>query len=138
MMRTIEVDLPMRPPDFATAHRLALEIAHANQMESPMVVSWHARADHAVSPHFEGGHPEDWWRKFGHGNQGELEVDIAHAYEFILTDGRDCETLDEIPLRDLTGLDGTPYVCYASLLAGSDMPDGQACMPADEWLCKQT
>lgn len=41
-------------------------------------------------------------------------------------------------LRDLKDSAGNPYICYASLLGESRVANASACMPADEWLCKQT
>jgi hypothetical protein len=139
MMRMIEVDVPMHAPTFEMARHLALEIAHANQMENPMIVSWHSQRDRAVSPAFAGGgHPEAWWEKFGRGNRGELEISVSSTYDFVLTDSRDYETLDEMSLLDLTDSQGNSYICYSSLLGGSRTPNTSACVPTDEWLAKQT
>ena len=138
MMRTIEVDVPMTPTTYEMARHLALAIAHDNLIEVPMVVSWHAHKGDAMSPGFEGGDPATWWEKFGAGNHGELEVSVANAYDFVLTDSLGYQTLDEMPLRDLKDSAGNPYICYASLLGESRVPNASACMPADEWLCKQT
>lgn len=137
-MRTLDIDIPMHVPNFDTARRLALEAARSDRMESPMIVAWHDQRGDTVSPGFEGGDPEAWWRKFGRGNRGELEISVSGAYEFILTDSRNCETLDEMPLSDLRDAEGNSYVCCTSLLHGSHTPNAEACVPADEWLSKQT
>jgi hypothetical protein len=138
MMRTIEIDVPMSTPDFSSASRLALDVAHANRMEEPMIVSWHAHRGGAMSPGFEGGNPETWWEKFGKGNHGALEISISNAFDFVLTDSHGYETLEGMPLRDLKDSAGTPYLCYSSMLKGSDIPNETACTPNDEWLAKQT
>jgi hypothetical protein len=138
MMRTIEVDVPMTEPNFRTASHLALEIAHANRMQDPMIVSWRNHQNHAMSPSFEGGNPDSWWEKYGKGNYGELEVSISHAYDFVLTDSKDFDTLEGMPLRDLKDSAGNQYLCYSSMLKGSDIPDEFACTQTDEWLAKQT
>lgn len=128
----------MSSPSFDVAKHLALDIAHANQMVEPMIVSWHANRSNDMSPRFEGGNPQTWWEKYGKGNYGELEISVSHAYEFVLTDSRGCETLDEMPLTNLMDSAGNSYICYTSMLGGSHVPNDTACMPADEWLCKQT
>lgn len=138
MMRTIEVDVPMAEPNFRTASHLALEIAHANKMEDPMIVSWHAHRSGDMSPGFEGGNPDTWWEKYGKGNYGALEIIVSNAYDFVLTDSKGFQTLEGMPLRDLKDSAGTPYLCYSSMLKGADIPNAAACTPTDEWLAKQT
>lgn len=139
MMRRIDVDVPMTPTTFDSARHLALEIAHANKIADPMIVAWHMRNNHEVSPSFEGGgHPESWWEKYGIGNYGELEVSISNSYDFVMTESAGAETLDEIPLRELKDEEGTTFICYTSMLGDSDRPNAAACTPTDEWLAKQT
>jgi hypothetical protein len=138
MMRMIEVDVPMTTPSFETAKHLALEIALANQMQQPMIVSWHSHRDGGVSPRFEGGNPEGWWEKYGKGNYGELEITVSKAYDFVVADSRGYETLDDMPLSNLKDSSGNAFICYTSMLGDSRIPDSKACTPADEWLAKQT
>lgn len=138
MLRMIDVDIPMARPDFETARHLALEIAHANEMDDPMIVSWCAHDGHRMmSPSFEGGR-ESWWEKYGIGNYGEMKISVAHTYDFVLTDSEGCETLDEMPLRDVYDQEGNAYTCYASMLGTASAPDVRACFRQDEWLAKQT
>lgn len=138
MMRTIEVDVPMTKPNFQTASHLALEIAHANEMDDPMIVSWRAHDNKVMSPGFEGGNPDTWWEKYGKGNHGALEINISNAYDFVLTDSHGFETLEGMPLRDLKDSAGNPYLCYSSMLKGANLPNDAACTATDEWLAKQT
>lgn len=138
MLHTIDVDIPMTRLDFKLASQLAMEIAQANHIEKPMIVSWHACRGEAMSPSFEGGDPESWWEKYGEGNYGELEISVGKDYDFVLVESQGYETLDDMPLRDLKDSAGNPFLCYASLLGDSRVPNAMACMPTDEWLCKQT
>lgn len=138
MMRMIEVDVPMSTPTFEAARHLALEIALANHVEEPMIVSWRSHRDDVVSPHFEGGNPEGWWEKYGKGNYGELEINVSNAYDFVVTDSRGYDTLDEMSLRSLNDSAGNAFICYSSMLGDSRTPNTSACIPTDEWLAKQT
>jgi len=137
MMRIIDVDVPMTKPDFEMARHFAIEVAQANQMQEPMVVSWHSQRDNTMSPHFEGGR-DTWWEKYGIGNYGEMQVSISNAYDFVLTDSRGYETLDEMPLREAQDSEGNTYTCYTSMLGDSNTPNSTACFSHDDWLAKQT
>lgn len=138
MMSLIEVDVPMSEPTFESARSLALEIALANSIQEPMIVSWHSHRDDSVSPHFEGGNPEGWWEKYGKGNHGELEINVGNKFDFVITESHGCDTLDDMPLRTVEDSAGNAYICYTSMLGSGRVPDPRSCMPEDEWLAKQT
>jgi hypothetical protein len=137
MMRDIHVDYPGSDLDYQRASLLALDAARQIQMQMPTIMAWHSQS--AMSPGFIGADPDTWWEKYGEGNGGRLEVSVGsnHEYGFVMMDTRGFETLDEIPLRNLSDSSGTQYVCYAPMLGDSATPNPQACSPLDDWLADQ-
>lgn len=137
-MRNVHVDHRENVLNFQSASLLAKDVARQNQMQDPTILAWHHAHDPNIPHYFDGANPDTWWEKYGTGNGGELEIDIGGDYQFILMDTRGYETLDEIPLRNMSDDIGNEYVCFKPLMKkGNDKPTLDACMPLDEWVADQ-
>jgi hypothetical protein len=136
-MRNIQLSYSGPGLSYEHARQLAHEAARKEKMLEPTIMAWHEQATQAISPRFDGGNPEAWWGKYGEGNGGRLEIDVAHLYQFVMMDTRGFETVGPMPVRNLRDGGGTEYVCMSSMLGDSDTPNRQACMPLDDWWADQ-
>jgi len=135
-MRNLHIDYQGDALNYQSASLLAKGIARENQMQDPTIMAWHSRD--GMSPRYEGGNPASWWEKYGEGNGGRLEVRIGDDFQFVLMDTRGYETLDDIPLRNLTDSQGNQYLCYTPMQGkASNTPNPEACTLLDGWLADQ-
>jgi hypothetical protein len=135
-MKEMHIDYSNSDLQYERASILARDAARQNAMQDPTIMAWHSGS--TVSPAFPGGNPEGWWEKYGTGNGGTFEVSVGNGdeYTFILMDAEGYETVDELPLRNLSDTQGTEYVCYSPMLQG-DAPTKEACYPLDDWTADQ-
>lgn len=136
-MRNIQLDYPSADLSFEHASRLANLAARKEQMLEPTIMAWHAQGSKAISPNFDGGNPAGWWGKFGEGNGGRLEIDVGKHFQFVMMDTRGFETLGPMPVRNVMGTDGQEYLCMTAMLGNDSAPNGEACLPLDDWWADQ-
>lgn len=136
-MQHIHIDVTSSQLDFAEASRLAKAAARENRLLEPAIVSWHQRGSDRMSPSYDGADPDSWWAKYGEGNGGRLEVSVGDQYDFVLMDSRGFESVDALPVRNLTDDDGNEYICFTPLLGEGCAPIEKACVPIDEWAANQ-
>lgn len=135
-MIDMHVEYQGKPLDYDMARYLALDRARCEAMRQPEVLSWHRRATDAFSPAFEGA-SDSWWEKYGAGNGGRMRVSVGNDYEFILAESGGFETIQAREVRNLTGDDGTEYICLTGMLDETGKPRKDACRPLDEWMADQ-
>jgi hypothetical protein len=137
-MKNLHIEYRGDPLNFQSASHLAKWTARANQMQDPTIMAWHQSSDQAMPPVYDGADPDSWWAKYGAGNGGRIEVCVGDEYQFIMMDARGYETLGEMPLRNLSDVQGNQYLCYTPMLGkASNHPTPEACMPLDEWMADQ-
>jgi len=139
-MQNIHIDYRGDALNFQGASLLAKGIARNNhQMADPTIMAWRKHDSPDMSPvAYTGADPETWWEKYGEGNGGRLEVSVGKEYCFIMMDTRGYETVDELPLRNLSDGQGNQFLCYTPLIGMSNnIPNAEACMPLDGWLADQ-
>jgi hypothetical protein len=67
-----------------------------------------------------------------------MDVSVGGEYRFIMMDTRGYETVDELPLRNLTDGLGNHFLCYTPMIGKvSATPDPEACIALDGWLADQ-
>jgi hypothetical protein len=137
-MRNIHIDYQGAALNYQSASLLAKGIARENQMQEPTIISWHKRGMQDMPPYFDGANPDTWWEKYGAGNGGKLEISVGDDYQFVLMDARGYETIDEMPLRNLSDDEGNQYLCYTPMLGkASNRPTAEACSQLDGWFADQ-
>lgn len=136
-MQHIRIDVTGRELDYAEASRLARAAARENRLLEPAIISWHQHGSDRMSPYYDGADPSSWWAKYGEGNGGRLEVSVGEQFDFVLMDSRGFESVDELPLRNLTDEEGNEYICIAPMLGEDCAPIDRACVPIDEWAANQ-
>jgi hypothetical protein len=137
-MKNIVIEERGECSDFQCASLLAREIAVKNDMQQPTIVSWHQRSNQHVSSYYDGANPDSWWKKYGKGNGGELEVSVGDEYEFVLMDTDGYESLGRMPLRNLSDESGNHYLCLTPILGVvTNTPNPEACTELDGWLADQ-
>ena len=106
-MHNLHIDYRVDALSYQGASLLAKGIARQNQMAEPTIVAWRKHDSPDMSPAaYEGSDPETWWEKYGEGNGGRLEISVGDEYCFIMMDTRGYETVDELPLRNLSDARG--------------------------------
>lgn len=136
-METIRIDYQGNDLNFAKALQLARGAAMEQRMQEPAVLAWHQRSSHAMSPSYDGADPGSWWEKYGAGNGGRLEINVGDEFDFVVTETRGFETVDQLPIRNLVAQDGQEYICLTPMLGDSNSPTARACIPIDEWAADQ-
>jgi hypothetical protein len=137
-MQNVHIDYRGDALNFHGASLLAKGIARQNQMTEPTIMAWRRHDSQDMSPTaYDGSNPETWWEKYGEGNGGRLEVSVGNEYCFILMDTRGYETVDELPLRNLSDSLGNRFLCFTPMLGKTNIPNKEACMPLDEWMADQ-
>lgn len=137
-MQNIHIDYQGAALNFASASLLAKDRAREEQMQDPTIMAWHRHGTQGSPPDFDGSDPATWWKKFGAGNGGSLEISVGDEYRFIMMDARGYETLGEMPLRNLTDGHGNQFLCFTPILGKvSNQPTAEACTPLDGWLADQ-
>lgn len=133
-MRNVHTEYQGDDHIFNSASRIAKDVARENRMLDPTIVAWHQTSSGEASPPlYEGASPDTWWKKYGEGNGGRLEVDVGEDFQFIMMDARGYEKPGAIPLRSLTDAQGNEYLCLTPLLGKKDaMPTREACTRLDE------
>lgn len=132
-MRNVHTDYQGEDHIFKDASLIAKDIARENRMLDPTIMAWHRKnSDEASPPVYEGADADTWWKKYGEGNGGRLEVFVGEDYQFIMMDTRGYEKLGTMPLRNLKDGHGDEYVCLIPLLGKEeDMPTPEACTRLD-------
>lgn len=138
-MHNLHIDYRGDALSYQGASLLAKGIARQNQMAEPTIVAWRKHDSPDMSPAaYEGSDPETWWEKYGEGNGGRLEISVGDEYCFIMMDTRGYETVDELPLRNLSDARGDHYLCYTPMIGRSTtLPNEESCMRLDGWLADQ-
>lgn len=138
-MQNVHIDYRGDALNYQGASLLAKGIARQNQMTEPTIMAWRRHDSQEMSPTtYDGANPETWWEKYGEGNGGRLEVSVGKEYCFIMMDTRGYETVDELPLRNLSDGRGNQFLCYTPMIGKtSDIPTPEACTPLDGWLADQ-
>lgn len=139
-MQNLHIDY--RSPDhgFEAASHLAKDVAKQNRMGDPTIISWHRSSRVGpTAPFYEGANPDTWWKKYGEGNGGKLEISVGDDdYQFIMMDTNAYETVGDLPLRNLTDSQGNEYLCYTPLQGReSSIPKANACTLLDDWVADQ-
>jgi hypothetical protein len=138
-MQNVHIDYRGDALSYSGASLLAKGVARQNKMSDPTIMAWrrHDSADMSPAP-YEGADPETWWEKYGAGNGGRMEISVGKEYCFILMDTRGYETVDQIPLRNLSDNQGNHYLCYTPLIGKlGGIPNMDACIMLDGWLADQ-
>ncbi len=133
-MKNLHLDYSGGSLDYQRASFLARDAAIAQQMQEPTIISWHGKD---TTPYYDGANPDTWWEKYGEGNGGRLEISVGDEYAFVMMDTRAFERVGDIPLRNLQDASGKQFICFTPMLAGSSIPNMQACSPLDEWVADQ-
>jgi hypothetical protein len=136
-MQNLHIDYQGTELGFAEASRLAVAAARENRILEPTIVSWHERGSDRMSPRYDGADPDTWWAKYGEGNGGRLGVSVGGRFDFVLTDSRGYQSVDPLPVRNLTDEEGNEYICITRLLGEGCAPIDKACVPIDEWAANQ-
>lgn len=55
----------------------------------------------------------------------------------MLIDSRGFESVDQLPVRNLTDEEGNEFICIAPMLSEGCAPIDKACVPIDEWAASQ-
>jgi hypothetical protein len=138
IMKNLQINYPGGALNFQGASILAKQIAKENDVREPTIISWHTQSDQHMSSYYDGANPDSWWKKYGEGNGGKLEVDVGDEYQFVMMDAQGYETLGDMPLRNLSDSSGNQYLCYTPLLGkASRTPTPEACTYLDEWTADQ-
>lgn len=138
-MRSVHIDYQGDTLNYQGASLLAKGTARQNQMQDPTIMAWRHHDSAEMSPSlYEGANPESWWEKYGEGNGGHLEISVGNDYCFIMMDARGYETVDQLPLRNLSDSRGNPYLCFTPMIGmTSSIPTPEACVALDGWLADQ-
>ena len=137
-MKNIYIDYQGPALTFKSASSMAKDVARANQMKEPTIMSWHRNGDQGAMPFYDGADRDTWWAKFGAGNGGRLEVCLGDDFQFIMMDARGYEELGEMPLRNLTDAQGNQFLCYTPMLGRfAGQPNPNACTQLDGWAADQ-
>ncbi len=136
-MQSVHVEYKGAELSFSEASQLAMATAREHRLQEPTIVSWHQRGSDRMSPSYDGADPESWWAKYGEGNGGRLGVSVGDRFDFVLMDSRGFESVDQLPMRNLTDEEGNEYICIAPMLGEGCAPIDKACVPIDEWAANQ-
>ncbi len=138
-MQNVHVDYQGDTLNYQGACLLAKGIARQNQMTDPTIVAWRKHDSADMSPAlYDGADPETWWEKYGAGNGGRMEISVGSEYCFIMMDTRGYETVDQLPLRNLSDGRGNQFLCFTPMIGKTDnTPNLEACTPLDGWLADQ-
>ena len=138
-MQNIHINYQGDALNYDSASLLAKGVARQNQMHEPTIMAWrrHNSLDMYPAP-YEGADPETWWEKYGAGNGGFMEISLGTDYCFIMMDASGYETVDQLPLRNLSDSRGDPYLCFTPMLGKSgNTPTPEACTALYGWLADQ-
>lgn len=137
-MQNAHIDSQGTALNYQSASLLAKELAREKHMQDPTIMAWHRLGAQETPPYFDGSNPATWWKKFGAGNGGSLEISVGDEYQFIMMDASGYETLGEMPLRNLSDGHGNEYLCFTPILGKTaTKPTPEACTPLDGWLADQ-
>lgn len=133
----VEIDYSGQKLDFITARRLALSQARSCDIEEPAVISWYQCSSHRFSPGFTGATETTWWIKYGEGNGGTAKITVGDDFHFVILETSKYEKVSSLPLRSLSDVSGTEFICLMPMVKGRDRPNKEACMPLDDWAADQ-
>jgi hypothetical protein len=138
-MQNVHIDYQGDALNYQGASLLAKGVARQHHMVEPTIVAWRRQDSADMSPTlYDGADPDTWWQKYGEGNGGRMDVSVGGEYRFIMMDTRGYETVDELPLRNLTDGLGNHFLCYTPMIGKvSATPDPEACIALDGWLADQ-
>jgi len=138
-MHNLHIDYRGDALSYQSASLLAKGIARQHQITEPTIIAWRKHHSPDMSPAaYDGADPETWWEKYGEGNGGRLEISVGDEYCFIMMDTRGYETVDELPLRNLSDERGNQYLCYTPMIGmAATLPNEDFCTVLDGWLADQ-
>jgi len=137
IMRNVHIEYRGSPLNFQNASVLAKGVARRNHMQDPTIMAWHQNS-YPMPAYYDGANPDSWWRKYGEGNGGRLEISVGEDYQFVMMDARGYETLGEVPLRNLSDSQGNQYLCHTSEQTKDfSFPTPEACSVLDGWAADQ-